>query len=777
MRRLKLLFPLLLTIPLLEAACSRALPHVDVAGPAGAETAASHAARVAPVRRTTSFASLPDRGSLVGYPTNRVVRRETASTWHRADVSEEHAMRSIVTGEMTVTAPDGQPIRFRYERHLEHPNGNWTWVGRDGHGEEAIVTFGEKAVFGSIPHQGQELRIATTGGSSWVVEPDPSKQHHPDTGRPDFVVPPELAASLASGEPVMAAATVEGFTATAVATTVDVALGYTTGFAAELGGDSQAVTRLQHLVDITNQAYANSQINAQIRLVRTVPVNYPDATDNNDALGRLTGFDSGSGKVPIDPAFQSLRAARDQYGADLVSLVRRFRTPENKGCGVAWLIGGKQSGIDSSDSPWGYSVVSDDLDRGDLDETDSRTYVCRKETLAHELGHNMGQVHNVEDSDGTPGVHSYSYGYRESSATGFYTIMAYRVPDSSQKAIRHFANPNVLDPATGRPTGVATTSDNARSMTQTMPLVAAFRAATTPVPTPIGDAPLADGQLRDINGDGRADLLWRLGDRTHWAYWTMAGATKLGGVGYSVDPGWRVIATGDFQGDGFLDVVWSNGSAMQMWMGSASGFVGVAMRSYPLGWSIVGVGDVNADGRADLLWRDDASTALSSWLMNGATIIGSAAYAVPSPWRVVGTGRFNADNRLDVVWSDGNSMQMWLGTAQGFVGAAMPAFPAGWALQGIGDFNGDALDDLIWRHSTLGQVAVWTMSGGTRIGGYGFDASPAWVSISVGDHSGDGRVDVVWTDGRNMQMWLSTGGGFTGAAMAGYPTGWETIRR
>src|SRR3546814_18035016 len=80
--------------------------------------------------------------------------------------------------------------------------------------------------------------------------------------------------------------------------------------------------------------------------------------------------------------------------------------------------------------------------------------VCSSDlTLAHELGHNMGQAHNDEDSD-TTGVHAYSYGYRETSSIGFYTVMAYPQADGSQFAIRHFANPNVT--YLSRATGVAT---------------------------------------------------------------------------------------------------------------------------------------------------------------------------------------------------------------------------------------------------------------------------------------------------------------------------------
>src|SRR3546814_2862274 len=83
----------------------------------------------------------------------------------------------------------------------------------------------------------------------------------------------------------------------------------------------------------------------------------------------------------------------DVCSSDL--LVRAFRTPENAGCGIAWLIGGGETGIVQADAPFGYSVVSGGTD---LDEGDDNTYFCREETLAHELGHNMGQAHNDEDS-------------------------------------------------------------------------------------------------------------------------------------------------------------------------------------------------------------------------------------------------------------------------------------------------------------------------------------------------------------------------------------------
>lgn len=731
---------------------------------------------VLPRKARGGFADLPDRGELLSYDHVRRIKRSGAYTAYPVALSEEHALNAMRSSEMMINSPDGGVIRLRYERHVEHPDGNWSWIGRNAEGADAVLTFGDKAVFGVIPQGNSDiLRLKMFAGQSYLVTANRSKltgdeglSHLRGT---DLLIPPNLSAQPASG-PTTASMNAEPATASTNSAVVDVLLGYTSGFAAQLGGDAQANTRLFNLIDVTNQAYSNSGINMRMRLVKTLQVNYPDNTNGGATLEALTGYKSGAGGGPIapDPAFNALRAARDTYGADLVSLVRVFRTPENDGCGIAWLNGGGQVNITTSSAPFGYSVVSDG---SDFDEGDSKTYFCHEETLAHELGHNMGQTHNVEDSS-QPGTHAYSYGYREASASGFYTVMSYRIKDSSQFSIRHFANPAIS--YAGRPTGVNNSADNARSLNITMPVVAQFRASV--VMDPVTVPALIDQRKFDFNGDGRSDLIWRTEGNTDWAYWTMNGATKSGGVGYSVGPAWRIVATGDFQGDGKLDLIWTDGSSMQMWQGNGGGFIGAAMRSYPAGWRVVAVGDIDNDGKSDLLWRDDANTLLSTWLMSGTTIVGSSAYSVPPPWSVVGTGDLSGDGRLDIIWTNGSLMQLWVGgPGQAYFGAAMQSYPSGWDLVGVGDVDGDGKADLLWRHLPSGQIAYWRMSGAARVDGIGFLASPAWRPIQVADFSGDGRTDIVWTNGVNMQMWVSTGAGFRGESMVNYPAGWNSIRR
>jgi hypothetical protein len=445
------------------------------------------------------FANLPDHGGLVAYP-GKVVRQDGAYAWYRADLSEEHALRAIVDGHLRVTTPEGEILDFQYDRHVEHPSGDWTWIGhRPGHeGEQTILTFGDKAAFGSIAQDGKPpLRLTVRDGAGWLVETDPVKlasivNAATRPRRPDYhIVPESKLPKNRSGQPRSAAdgampriATPGATTAsatTAAATTVDLIIGYTSGFATANGGVSGATTRINYLVDVANAAYVNSKISAQVRLVKTMQVSYTDSNSNDTALEQLSGYKSGTGPVTPNTAFDALRAAREQYGADLVSLVRDFKEPEHGGCGIAWLLGGGLQGIGAGEG-WdelGYSVISDGTDAG----TDGKNYYCLDETLAHELGHNMGAAHDKETAKGDDGTldnpddygaYTYSFGYKSGVTLGnFYTIMAYG--DSGQIIYRTFSTPRTTF-CGGYACGTSS-EDNARTLVSTIPVVADFRAS------------------------------------------------------------------------------------------------------------------------------------------------------------------------------------------------------------------------------------------------------------------------------------------------------------
>lgn len=461
--------------------------------------AAPGSAYEARIRKQSAFADLPDRGELLSYVGrggNRSARVEGAYTWHRVDISEEHALRAIASGHLRLPTPSGQTLDIRYDHHVEHPSGDLSWVGHvDGDpGAQTVITFGAEAVYGSIGQPGKRsLRLTTRNGAGWIVETDPGKlvgiaSAGANPRKRDALAVPKRRAAAADARPAPPQAAPPAAAAAATGTTIDLLIGYSQGFASAQGGTSAAITRLNQMVTVGNEALANSQVNARVRLVHAMQVNYTDDSTNESALQQLTGYDSDSNDYTTpNAAFNALRAARETYGADLVSLVRDFRDPEQDGCGIAWLIGGGQSGVLQGDEYFGYSVVSDGYDENGAD-----TYFCREETLIHELAHNLGSQHDRESaadgSDGDDdelepdeyGVFAYSFGFRtDASAGNFYTVMAYG--EDGQIDYRVFSSPRIAI-CGGRACGTAN-DDNARSLGQTASIIASFRASSGSVLT------------------------------------------------------------------------------------------------------------------------------------------------------------------------------------------------------------------------------------------------------------------------------------------------------
>lgn len=746
--------------------------------------AAGLAAVRARVVRGERYAALPDRGELLAYAPGAPEFRSRAYTWKQVRLSELHALGAI-GGTMTIEAPDGHVIRLRYDRHIEHSNGDWTWIGRPAGaqpGTEALITFGEKAVFGSIPDgKGAPLRLMQANGASWMVQTDSAALAtipgaHP-TVTDAFPVPRAAQRPVADGASRTSASAPTSATAAAAAsTTVDLVLGYTTSFASRLGGQSQANTRLNNMVDFANQAYQNSGIDARVRLVNAVQVDYADNTDNDQALYDLTGYDcSGSGSCvrrTVPASLQPLRNARDQYGADVMSLVRNFDDDANGSCGVGWILGGGQSPIDSSDAAWAVSVVSDSNGRGP-GSFPSNGYVCRDETLAHEMGHNMGAQHDVATAKGDNNVldsdeygrFPYSFGYKTDANNGnFYTVMAYG--DTGQTPYRVFSNPRITF-CGGYACGTGQ-ADNALTLGQTTQVIATFRATVVPTPGP----PTLPPAPYDVNADGRSDILFAGGSAL--AYWGMNGAGRLTDA-YLGDagPGWRFVAFGNFDAAGGVDVLWTNGSQIRIWFNTGlASYVVYPIASYSAGWEPFAASDVNGDGKSDILFR--SGTAIAYWLMDSTSVVGNA-YAGDggSGYRVVTTGDFTGDGADEIVWANASSIKMWVnGKSAGYTPAIVGSYATGWVPFASGDVNGDGRRDLLLRGGTA--LAYWQLNGAAVVSSaYLGDGGSGYKPFAVGDYNMDGAADIGWHNGANIKLWMNNGaGGYAPAQVGAFNCCW-----
>ena len=753
---------------LVLAGCSGESPESGMAGMRGvaASKPAGSLPTALPLARAigASIANAPDRGALLSFPNKATpTKQEGAYTWFPAAISEAHAFKGIATGEMTVPSPDGSQVKLRYERHVEEIDGNWTWIGRVVGGDpmqEAIITFGEKAVFGSIPQANGKpaLSLQTRNGSVFAVQTDPSKVVSATKGHVDVMIPEARALRSSMGAAVSAAAAQSTQNAGAVAqgapqtaaNTIDVAIGYTPEFATANGGASGAATRLVYLIQVGNQAFVNSNVNGYLRIVNAVQVSYTNTSTNQSALSELTGS-NGQSAVTVPASLAPLRTARDQYGADIAILVRKFNTPENEGCGIAWLNGANgasnpnQPPITSADAPWGYAVVSDGFDAG----TDGKTYYCADETLVHEAAHLMGSAHDRANST-SAGAFAYSYGYKTTASTGnFYTVMAYG--DTGQTAHRIFSTPlkSTCGGAGNLACGVANSEDNARSLNQTIPAVAMFRSTVVP----IGTVP------NDYNGDGKSDILWRNAVSGSNDVWLMDGAALMGSATASreFDTNWKIVGSGDFNSDGRADILWRNSSTGKLKIQHMNGTTvlpssGDSLTVADQNWQIVAIADFDGDGASDIYWRNAVSGYSDVWLM-GPLVPRTAASVhreLSQAWQVVGAGDFNGDGKADILWRNSTTGQNCIHLMNG-AAVASAAFTdtvsdTNWKVVAIRDFNRDGRADIYWRHSVSGLNYMWTMDG-TRVATVSFvhnEPDQNWKIVNSGDYDGDGYYDVLW---------------------------------
>jgi hypothetical protein len=245
--------------------------------------------------------------------------------------------------------------------------------------------------------------------------------------------------------------------------------------------------------------------------------------------------------------------------------------------------------------------------------------------------------------------------------------------------------------------------------------------------------PFNAAALADFNGDGTSDVLWQSKTTGSLAIWSLRGSTVTSiqwlDTVAPVGPVWKLVGTGDVNGDGSADLVWQNTTdgTVGVWMMRGTLFVRSGLVNYaPVlsQWHIRGVADVNGDGKADIIWQHDAGW-LAVWLMNGFNVLSGTLLSVPSiadpNWVIAGAGDVNGDGRADILWqnkADGGLGVWYMNGATEIDVKQLPANPdLNWKIHGVGDINGDAKADLLWLNESTGEVGVWYLDGSVVTGG------------------------------------------------------------
>jgi len=194
----------------------------------------------------------------------------------------------------------------------------------------------------------------------------------------------------------------------------------------------------------------------------------------------------------------------------------------------------------------------------------------------------------------------------------------------------------------------------------------------------------------------------------------------------------RVIAPGDFNGDGHPDVIAiANDGKLYLYPSNGAGaftgssLIGSDWQSFT---TVIAPGDFSGDGKPDLL---AVAANGNLWLYPGSGTGGfGAASVVGSGWNgfasLVAPGDFNGDGKADVIGILPNG-NMYLYTGNGASGWTATSVPIGSGWQGfrevVGsrDFTGDGTQDLfgatpsgdLWLYNGSG---VGTFSGNSQVG-------------------------------------------------------------
>lgn len=396
----------------------------------------------------STFAKVPE-------PRSNVAALESPRRATDADLPRQARAGTGLLGRLSPAAldavtlsfelPDGRRVQAQRQQHIVNAANEYqAWVG----------TFGEQpgslAVLGT--YRGVTTGYLSYGAELWEILPAGNEGQLVLYRFDDGLMP--TAEPLLTRKPTAATALPADF-GTHDATPEMLAMGYVhdllvvyTPASRERYGKGVLESLVQNSVQAANQAYRNSGVAITLELVGLQEVDYAESGSMRAVLTALQK--TGDGEL------DAVHAMRDSVGADMVTLLAEAADS----CGIAWSMRGEHV----TAAKTAFNVVN--------------AGCLSNQSLAHEVGHNQGNMHDRESTANT-GAFQYSYGYRRCTGegAGFRTIMAYACKGVARVA--RFSSPQLA--YRGQPMGVAYetdpghSSDNVRSMNNTADTVAAFR--------------------------------------------------------------------------------------------------------------------------------------------------------------------------------------------------------------------------------------------------------------------------------------------------------------
>lgn len=291
----------------------------------------------------------------------------------------------------------------------------------------------------------------------------------------------------------------------------------------------------------------------------------------------------------------------------------------------------------------------------------------------------------------------------------------------------------------------------------------------------------------DLNGDGKPDLAVASATQSVVTLLNNGSGifTLTGQSSASVSA--SAIAAGDFNKDGFQDLVVADqgANAFEIFAGNGSGNLAAPLRYFSgTNPAAIATGDFNKDGKLDvaIVNLGDADVAIA--LGNGdGTFQDIESYISGSEVSSVVLGDFNKDGKTDFLVNSNsagsNSVNLFTGNGKGsFTLAATVPFSGFSPSIAAQDFNQDKNLDFVVANSSANQVSVVFGNGNgtfsSSIATYSTDSNP--VSVAVGDFNKDGYPDIVTANSsaNDVSVLLNTKTGSFNPAIP-YPVGTNPV--
>ncbi|MEO3813242.1 VCBS repeat-containing protein [Sphaerisporangium sp. B11E5] len=290
-------------------------------------------------------------------------------------------------------------------------------------------------------------------------------------------------------------------------------------------------------------------------------------------------------------------------------------------------------------------------------------------------------------------------------------------------------------------------------------------------------APRKPAKAGDVNGDGRVDVIAGVhllkvkgkSDAGGVAVY-LGGAGKVSGTARTVTLGkpvsrenlGRVLVTGDFDKDGYADVLASARKKLVVFRGSRTGLraAGAKVMTWPVTGPAMAAGDFDGDGYWDAAVAGSRQVVVLRGGRSGLKVSARLANGAPRFGAELAAGDVDGDGRADLVVTENRADTSDTVREQQIT--VVPGSRAGlsmdhsWSITPIeraardlalGDVNGDRKADLVRVTSAdAGEPDFRVVVQLSRGGAFGpartlrYDAYPA--NVALGDVTGDGRADL-----------------------------------